>query len=98
MCDSNYHSNSIHFIQEELSANVVWKVTNYLLFISNEILYYVEQFNPYHAKFNNLNFHPLEVVFRDRDPQLQVGETYSYILNWDKTFANLDFKHSFHYQ
>ena len=27
-----------------------------------------------------LNFHPLEVVSRYRDPQVQVGENYSYIL------------------
>ena len=29
------------------------------------------------AKLFNLNFHPLEVVSRWRDPQLQVGENYS---------------------
>ena len=28
------------------------------------------------AKSNNLNFHPLEVVSRYRDPQLQVTENY----------------------
>ena len=28
-----------------------------------------------------LNFHPLEVVSRYRDPQLQVGENYSYLFN-----------------
>ena len=32
------------------------------------------------AKLNNLNFHLLEVVSRfNRDPQLQVGENYSYL-------------------
>ena len=31
---------------------------------------------------NNLNFHPLEVVPRYRDPQLQVGENYSYLVNF----------------
>ena len=31
------------------------------------------------AKLNELNFHPLEVVSRYRDPQLQVGENYSYL-------------------
>ena len=36
------------------------------------------------AKSNYLNFHPLEVVSRYRDPQLQVGEIRDY------TFANLD--------
>ena len=32
-------------------------------------------------------FHPLEVVRRCRDPQLQVGEIYSCSV-WDQTFAN----------
>ena len=31
-------------------------------------------FNLLTAKLNNLIFHPLEVVSRCRDPQLQVGE------------------------
>ena len=30
--------------------------------------------NPQSAKSENLNFHPLEVVSRYREPQLQVGE------------------------
>ena len=34
--------------------------------------------NPDAAKLINLNFHPLEVVSRYRDPQLQVDENYSY--------------------
>ena len=33
--------------------------------------------NPLTAKLFNLNFHPLEVVSRWRDPQLQVSEKYS---------------------
>ena len=33
------------------------------------------------ADLDNLNFHPLEVVSRYRDPQLQVGENYPYLLN-----------------
>ena len=33
-------------------------------------------FNPYPAKLNNLNFHPLEVMSRCRDPQLQVSDNY----------------------
>ena len=37
--------------------------------------------NPYPAKLIYLNFHPLEVVSRHRDPQLQVGENYSYLFN-----------------
>ena len=34
--------------------------------------------NPYSAKLIYYNFQPLEVVSRYRDPQLQVGENYSY--------------------
>ena len=34
-------------------------------------------FNPLPAKLFNLNFHPLEVVLRWRDPQLQVSDNYS---------------------
>ena len=33
----------------------------------------------YPAKLVYLNFHPLEVVSRYPDPQLQVGENYSYL-------------------
>ena len=37
--------------------------------------------NPFLAKLSHLNFHPLEVVSRYRDPQLQVEENYSYLFN-----------------
>ena len=37
--------------------------------------------NHYPFKLIYLNFHPLEVVSRCRDPQLQVGEKYSHLLN-----------------
>ena len=33
------------------------------------------------ANVSFLNFHPLEVVSRYRDPQLQVSENYSSLLN-----------------
>ena len=40
-------------------------------------------FNPiYPAKLNNLNYHPLEVVSRYRDPQFEVDENYSYLLSF----------------
>ena len=42
--------------------------------------------NPLTAKLFNLNFHPLEVVSRWRDPQLQVGENYSDLTKWRSTF------------
>ena len=41
----------------------------------------VEFINPYPAKVIYLNFHPLEIVSRYRDPQLQVGENYSYLFD-----------------
>ena len=50
-------------------------------------------FNHLNAKLISLNFHPLEVVPRYRDPQLQVGENCSYlfILSPNKgLFAQLD--------
>ena len=37
------------------------------------------------AKLSNLNFHPLEVVSRWRDPQLQVSEYYSDLTKWRST-------------
>ena len=42
-------------------------------------------FNPLTAKLFNLNFHPLEVVSRWRDPQLQVSENYSDLTKWRST-------------
>ena len=42
-------------------------------------------FNPLTAKLFNLNFHPLEVVSRWRDPRLQVSENYSDLTKWGWT-------------
>ena len=48
-------------------------------------------FEPYPSKSIYFNFHPLEVVSRYRDPQLQVGENYAYFfLIWEQTFENFD--------
>ena len=41
--------------------------------------------NPLTAKLFNWNFHPLEVVSRWRDPQLQVTENYSDLTKWRST-------------
>ena len=41
--------------------------------------------NPLTAKWFNLNFHPLEVVSRWHDPQLQVSKNYSYLTKWRST-------------
>ena len=43
----------------------------------------IDRFNPYPAKLIYLNFQPLEVVSRYRDPQTQVVENY-------QTFTNID--------
>ena len=40
---------------------------------------------PLTAKLFNWNFHPLEVVSRWRDPQLQVNENYSDLTKWRST-------------
>ena len=48
-------------------------------------LYDLYQFNPFTAKLFNLNFLPLEVVSRWRDPQLQVSENYSDLTKWRST-------------
>ena len=43
------------------------------------------------AKLFNLNFHPLEVVSRYRDPQLQVGKITHICFIRDEAFANIYF-------
>ena len=53
-------------------------------------------FNHYPAELNNLNFHPLEVVSRYRDPQLHVGENYAYLFIFmTKNLQFLMVKHTF---
>ena len=42
---------------------------------------YSFEYHPHPAKLIYLNFHPLEVVSRYRDPQLQVAENYSFLFN-----------------
>ena len=45
--------------------------------------------NPYLAKLIYLNFQPLELVSRYRDPQPQVDEVYSFLFNLSpKTFKS----------
>ena len=50
------------------TLNIEWRVT-----------LIVHLFNPLTAKLFNLNFYPLELVSRWRDPQLQVSENYGKI-------------------
>ena len=49
--------------------------------VENE-LFHVWRFNPDPAKLFYLNFQPLEVVSRYRDPQPQVVENHSYLFNF----------------
>ena len=43
----------------------------------------------------NLNFHPFDVVFNYRDPQLQVGENYTYQfhINYNSYWFNINLYH-----
>ena len=41
--------------------------------------------NPLTAKIFDLNFHPLEIASRWRDPQLQVSKNYSNLTKWRST-------------
>ena len=52
----------------------------FIIFVLHDIYNHV---NPYDAiaKFIYLNFQPLEVVSRYRDPQLHVAENYSYLFH-----------------
>ena len=54
------------------------------LYLNNQCILSV-LFNPLTAKLFNMNFHPLEIVSRWRDPQLQVGENYSDLTKWRST-------------
>ena len=54
--------------------------------------------NPYPAKVIYLNFQPLEVVRRYRDPQLHVAENYSYLFNFITNICKSMFRNTFHSQ
>ena len=54
---------------------------------SQSMLKCILNFNLLTAKLFNLNFHPLEVVSRWRDPQLQVSENYSDLTKWRSTLV-----------
>ena len=43
--------------------------------------YCQSELNSFPAKLSHLNFHPLEVVSRQRDPQLEVVKKYSFSFN-----------------
>ena len=49
-------------------------------------------FIPFHAKVSYLNFHPLKVVARYRDPQIQVGENDSNVFILRPDICKSDYK------
>ena len=56
---------------------LLWKTVGFLDFISISI----NPIYPLLTKLSDLYLHPLEVVSRYRDPQLQVGVNYSYLFS-----------------
>ena len=62
---------------------VISNRTNPLFFMVYKTTF--RRVNPLTAKLFNLNFHPLEVLSRLRDPQLQVSENYSELTKWRLT-------------
>ena len=60
---------------KELINSELYDAFNHL--VSMVYIRVFQCFNPLAAKLFNLNFYPLEVVSRWRDPQLQVSENYS---------------------
>ena len=54
----------------------------------------IQYLNPYSAEYSNLIFHPLEVVARYLDPQLQVGENAHICLLETRHLPIMMFKHT----
>ena len=52
-----------------------WWINTYLILKGSDL-------KPFNRQLFNLNFHPLEVVSRWRDPQLQMSENYSDLTKW----------------
>ena len=70
------------------------KIPNKIRLFGSLIIYHIvfvfygsirARLNPITARLFNLNFHPLEVVSRGRDPQLQVSENYPDLTKWRST-------------
>ena len=69
-------------------AGLLEKVNNLILYVNMSTVrlqYRQLGINPLAAKLFNWNFHPLEVVSRWRDSQLQVSENYSDLTKWRLT-------------
>ena len=84
----------VSFVREEnimcLQISAIKHQINLLMLNSlfKKLIYlkcYIYCLNHLIAKSFNLNFHPLEVVSRWRDPQIQVSKNYSDLTKWRST-------------
>ena len=86
---SNQHSTDCVCKCTTLNKQQRWTISQcsirYIIYSINSEPKYCNAFNPLTAKLFNLNFHPREVVFRWRDPQLQVSENDSDLTKWRLT-------------
>ena len=80
-CEAVSLCKTVEMFEWQHTSNSV--INDGLMAIFNECLRLI---NSLTAKLFNLNFHPLEVVSRWRDPQLQVSENYSDVTIWRSTF------------
>ena len=76
--------NAIIPIAHKLMAVILWLRFVFVL----KYLRLWSDINLLTAKLSNWNFHPLEVVSRSRDPQLQLSENYSELRKWRSTIFN----------
>ena len=71
------------FSGSRVTVFIVWALVSRHLSIKGLYLSLVKvadtTVQPVKRFIKNLNFHPLEVVCRYRDPQLQVGQNYSFV-------------------
>ena len=79
----------IEEIQVKLPA-VIPNQMESILFMRTKLVAMRPHIIRFPAKVSYLNFHPLEVVSRYRETQLQVGENYLYMFNLRLYFVYLD--------
>ena len=66
------------YMKKSSRRDIDWKISFIMRAqFSRSVLALAHSTNPLTAKLFNLNLHPLEVVSRWRDPQLQASENYS---------------------
>ena len=87
---------SVHALHCAPTIFTQWIMTTRLLWFFDSYTQLLSFFNLYPA--NLVNFQPLEVVSRYRDPQPQVAENYSYLFNLRPSIYILMSKQSFYSQ